>query len=154
LRNATVCFENGLRGGASEADDNLGRDGINLAQQEWRALLHFVFFRGAIFRGTTLHNVADVNVFSFQPHRFNHLGQELTGAADKRQALQVFVVSGAFADEHEFGFGIAVAEDNFVARGVEFAARAFAEVGSNLEERVVGNLAKGLKERGSRGDRQ
>jgi hypothetical protein len=133
VRNAAVCFENGLRGGASEADDYFGGDGINLAQQEWRALAYFIFLRGAIFRRTALHDVADVDVFSLQAHRFNHLREKFSGAADKRETLHVLIMAGAFADKNEFGFWIAVAEDNFIPRSVEFAARAFAEVGSNLQ---------------------
>ena len=154
LRDATIGFQQGLRCDGPEADDYFGRDGINLAQQKRRARSDFVFLGGTIFRRAAFHDVADVDVFPLQAHCFDHLGEKFSGAADKREALHVFVVSGAFADENEVSFGITVAENNFVARGVEFATRAFAEVGSNLEERIVGNLVKGFEERWARGDRQ
>ena len=133
----TVCAAS-----ASETDDYFGRDGVNLAQQEWRALAYFIFFGSAIFRRAALHDVANVNVFSLQAHRFDHLREKFSGAADERETLHVFIVAGAFADENQFGFWIAVAENNFVARFVEFAARALAEIGSNLQQRVVWNFVE------------
>src|ERR1700722_6907768 len=142
LGDAAVCCENGLGGGASEADDYFWRDGIDLAQQEWRTLLDFVALRSAIFRRATFDDVADVDVFALQAHRFDHLRQKLSGAADEREALHVFIVTWAFADKDELGFGIAVAEDDFVSSFVELAASAFAEIGSNLEQIVVGNFVK------------
>ena len=145
---------NGLRGGASQADDHFGSDGVDLAQQEWRAVADFVFFRSAIFRRAALHDVADVDVFALQAHGFDHLREKFSGAADERKTLHVFIVAGAFADENQFGFGIAVAEDDFVARPVEFAARAFAEIGSNLEQRIVRDFVERFEQRWPRGDRQ
>jgi hypothetical protein len=154
LRDAAVRRENGLRGGASEADDYFWRDGINLAQEEWRTLLDFVSFRRAIFRRAAFDDVADVNVLALQAHRFNHLRQKFSSAANEGKALHVFIVAGAFADENELGFGIAVAEDDFIPRGMKFAACAFTKVGTNLEQIIVGNFVKGFEQRWRRGDGQ
>ena len=105
------------------------------------------FSGSAIFRRAAFHDVADVDVFSLQAHRFDHLRQKFSGAADEGEALHVFIVAGAFADKNQFGFGIAVAEDDFVACFVKFAARAFAEIGANLEKRVAGNFVKCFEQR-------
>ena len=107
----------------------------------------FIFFRSAIFRRTAFHDVADVDVFALQAHRFDHLRQQFSGAADERQALHVFIVAGAFADKNQLGVGIAVAKNDGVSCVVEFAARAFAEIGANLEQRVVGNFVKCFEQR-------
>jgi hypothetical protein len=145
LGNAAVCFENGLRGGAAQADDYFGGDGVNLAQQEWRALADFIFFWSAIFRRAAFHDVADVDIISLQAHGFDHLRQKFSGTANERESLHVFVVTRTFAYEHKFGFGIAIAENYFVARLMKLAARAFAEIGSNLQEGIVGNFVKSFK---------
>ena len=98
----------------------------------WRAGGDFVLFRQAIFGRAAFDDVADVNVFAAQAHRFDHLREKFSGAAYERLALHVFVVAGAFADEHELRFRIAHAEDDIVARLVQFAARALAEIGADV----------------------
>jgi hypothetical protein len=52
------------------------------------------------------------------------LREKLAGAADERDALRVFVGSGAFAYENQAGFGISYAEDDFRALFAEAAAAA------------------------------
>ena len=112
-------------------------DGVDLADQEGGAGGRFHPLRAGDFRGAALYYVADVDVFALQAHGFDHLGEEFAGAADEGEALDVFVVAGAFADEDEVGFRVAVAEDDFVAGFVEFAAGAFAEVGADDFEGVT-----------------
>ncbi len=146
MRNAAVCFENGLCGGASETDDYLWSDRVNLAEQKRGARSDFIFFGRTIFWWTAFDDIADVDVFSLQAHRFDHLRKKLSGTSDEGKALHVFIVSGTFADENEFSFGIAVAKNDRVARFVKLAARAFAQVGSNLRERVPGNPVERLEE--------
>ena len=143
-----------VRGGASETDDHFWRNRVNLPQQEWRTLRDFIFFRSAVFRRTALHDVTDVNVFPLQTHRFDHLGEKFSGAADEWKTLHVFIVPRAFADKNQFGIGIAVAENDGVSGFVQFAARAFAEIGANLGKRVAGNFVKCFEQRRPRGDRQ
>jgi hypothetical protein len=78
----------------------LGIDGIQLAQEVGRAGGDFVFFGEAVLRRAALDDVADVNVFALQAHGFNHLGEEFSGPADKREALGVFIGTGTFADKN------------------------------------------------------
>jgi hypothetical protein len=61
------------------------------------------------------------------------LREKFSGAADEGKALEVFIVTGTFADKNELRFGTAVTEDNFVARFVKLAAGALAEVGANFQ---------------------
>ncbi len=99
----------------------------------------------AIFRRAAFHDVADVHVFAAQAHCFDHLREKFSGAADEWLALHVFVMAGAFTDEDEFGFRIAHAEDDFVARLVQAAARALAEIGANVVERFSDLAFRGFE---------
>ena len=140
-----------LRGAASEADDHFGLDGRELAQQKRHAGGDFVFFRRAIFRRAALHHVGDVDVVALQAHGLDHLRQQLSGAADKGNALHVFVVPGPFADEDQLGVRIAHAEDDLVAVAVQLAARAVAQVGGDALERVAFDAVGGFEERRAAG---
>jgi hypothetical protein len=145
MRYAAIRFEQRLGGAGAEANDHLRRDDVELSQQEWRAGLDFVGFRQAVFRRATFYDVTDVNVFSLQAHRFDHLGEQFSSAADEGKTLCVFVTAGALTDEHEIRLGIPVAEDEFVSRAVQLAARAFAVVFADFQQGVVGDLAHGVK---------
>lgn len=145
LRDAAIRFEKRLRGAGAEADDCFWVDGIELPEQERRALRDLVFFRKTIFRWAAFHDVADVHVFALQTHRFNHLREKFSGAADEGKALHVFVVAGTFANENKLGFGIAVGENDVGPRFVKLAACAIAEIFANLEERIAFDFAGGFK---------
>src|SRR5262249_49356820 len=88
--------------------------------------------------------VADVDLIAHQVdalflcRALDHLREQLSGAADERDALRVFIGAGAFADEHQRRFLVADAEDDFVAAFVQAAAAAIADVLYDLEQRVVG----------------
>jgi len=64
---------------------------------------------------------------SFFAVPLDHLGQQLAGASDKRDALLVLIGSRSFADKHQRRLVIAYAEDNFVAPFVQAAAMAIAD---------------------------
>src|SRR5258708_35758712 len=92
--------------------------------------------RRAIARRTALDDVRDVNVLTPQPHRLDHVIEQLAGAADERFALRVFVRPWAFTHEHQFSAGIANPENNLLAPLlVQFAAGAVAEIFANQFER-------------------
>ena len=149
---AAIGVEQHLSGGGAEADDYFGADGVELADQEWRAGGDFVALGEAIFGRAAFDYVADVDVFALQAHGFDHLRKKLARAADERKALNVFVVAGAFADEDQLGFGIAIAEDDFIALLVEFAARAFTQIGADFFESVVFDAVGGFEKSGAGGD--
>ena len=111
-----------------------------------RARRDLVVLGLAIFRRAALHDVADVDVFALQAHRFDHLREQFPGAPDKRQSLNVFIVSRAFADKHEFGARIPCAEDNLVSLLVQPAARAFAQIFPDELERIAFDAVENFKQ--------
>src|SRR5206468_644009 len=89
-----------------------------------RTRRHFVRSRFAISGRATFNDVQDKDLLALQSHPRDHLVQQITGAADERAALEVFVFAGAFADEHNLGVGIAFAEDRVRSLLAQPAARA------------------------------
>ena len=77
-----------------------------------------------IARRPTAIDVADDHFFAFQAHRFNHLRQQLTGAAHKRFALGIFISAGRLADEHQTRLWIAVRVHDLRAPGTQRASGA------------------------------
>ena len=74
-----------------------------------------------------------------QPDRLDHLRQQLAGAADERDALDVFVRAGRLADEHQIGVGVADAEHDLLpAERVQLAARAVADILANCCKSLAG----------------
>src|SRR5207253_10907770 len=63
-------------------------DLFNLAHEKGRASFTFIAFRCAIAWRTALNYVCDVNFLAAQSHSFDHVGQQLTGAADERLAFR------------------------------------------------------------------
>src|SRR3989442_15984239 len=122
-------------------------DGVELSKQKGRAGGDFISLRRAILRRAALHHVADVNIFSRKAHRLDHLCEQFTGPADKREALRIFIRARALADENQFRARTAVAEDDCVSAVTEAAARTVADIGANFFERVALNALGRLEER-------
>ncbi len=100
---------------------------------------HLVALRRAIAGRTAFHDVGDVDILAANAHGFDHVVEQLSGAAHEGLALRVFVGAGAFAHEHQVGARIAHAEDDLLAALlVQFAAGAVAEVFANEFERGDG----------------
>ena len=76
---------------------------------------------------TALHDVRDIDIFAADAHGFDHVVQQLAGAAHEGLALRVFVGTRAFAHEHQVGIWITHAEDDLLASlFVQLAASAVA----------------------------
>jgi len=73
------------------------------------------------------------------------LREKFSSAADERQALRIFVCPRAFTDEHELGFGVAVAKNDLGARAVQLATGAFAEIVTDLKKRFARKLVCGFE---------
>src|SRR5882757_1505503 len=146
MRDAAIGLQQSLRRGGPETDDYFRPQHVQLAKQKWRASFDFVFFRLTISRRTAFYDVADVHVAALQAHGFDHLGQKFSGTADEWQSLGVFVRAWSFADKNELRGRAAVAENNFVAGGVQLAAGTFAEVSANDRKRVAGDPIGGCEE--------
>src|SRR5581483_3944886 len=123
-RNPLSGLQQGLRGASAEGANHFWVDDAELSEKERRAGGDLVLFRQAIFWRAAFHHVADVNIFALEAHGFDHLREQLASAADEWFALKIFVVAGALADEDEFGFRIADAENELGASFVQLAARA------------------------------
>src|SRR5262249_25285447 len=96
--------EQGLRRDAAERQDDLGLQHGELRREKRRAGGELVGLRVAIAGGPAHDGVADVDLVARQLHlaRFEHLREELSGAADERKSLRVFIGARALADDDEF----------------------------------------------------
>src|SRR5215469_10406730 len=129
LGHGRIDGEQRLGSHSAEGHDGLGLDNLDLPKQVWRAGFAFFALGSAIARWTALDDVGDINVFAAQSHRLDHVIQQLSGATDEWLALNVFVGTGSFTDEHQIGTRIAYAKDNLLASlFVQGTASAVAEV--------------------------
>ena len=80
-------------------------------------------------------NVGDVHLLTLQAHSVDHVVEQLAAASNKRQSLRVFVGARALAHEQQPRVGVAIAEDDLVARLGKLAALAVADLFTNLGER-------------------
>jgi hypothetical protein len=101
-----------LSSGRAQAADQARADRLELAEEERRASFHLVALRRAITRRPALHDVADVNVLALDADKLKHPVEQLSGASHKRESLLIFVSARAFADEHQFGVRVPLAEDD------------------------------------------
>jgi hypothetical protein len=91
------------------SDDNLRPQQLQLFLQIRRTFLHFIRFWVAIARRAALEDIADEHIRTRQAHSGDDLVEQLSGPADERAALAVFVFAGGFADERDPGTGVALA---------------------------------------------
>src|SRR6185503_173281 len=111
--------------------------------QERFAALDFIRFGIAVLRRPALDHVGDVDVVARQADRLDDFRQQLPGAADERNALDVLVAARRLADEHQVGVRVADAEHDLRAsERVQLAARAVADVGADGGERLGGVARK------------
>src|SRR5205807_8581200 len=123
----------------AKRDDCFGTNNFNLPHEKWRAGLTLITLWRSIARRAALDDIGDVDFFAAQAHGFDHIGQQLPGAADERLALFIFISARSFANEHQIGSGIAYAENNLLASlFVQAAAGAVADVFANLAKRNDG----------------
>src|ERR1700735_3226007 len=120
-----------LRSATPEAANYFRPDYINLPEEKRRASCDFVFFRQAVFRRAAFHYVADVNVFSAQSHRLDHLRKKFSSAAHERLAFNIFIAARPFADENQLRFHAADSENDIRAALVQLAASAIPNRFSN-----------------------
>ena len=66
-----------------------------------------------------VHYVSDVHRLPRQAHGLDNLRQQLTGRADERQSLLLFLGTGGFAAKEKVGVQVATAKD-YLAVGIKF----------------------------------
>src|SRR5437773_9504556 len=124
--------EERARGELAERDDHLRLDDFDLPEQERLAGLDFVLLGVPVLWRTTLDHIRNVDVIAREADRLDDFREELTGAADERDALDVFVMARRLADKHEVGRRIAHSEHDLLPpEAVQLAARAVAKVGAD-----------------------
>jgi len=90
-----------------------------------------------ISRRATAINVADDDIFTLHSHRFDHLREQLTSAADERFALQIFIGAGGFTDEHQPRFVISMGVHNLRTTRTQTATCALADVAPDIFQSLV-----------------
>src|SRR5215467_4606608 len=128
-RNRVERTQQCLRAELTERDDDLRLDDVDLLEEKRLAFLDFVRLGVAVLGRTALDDVRDVDVLALQIDGLDDFRQELAGAPDKRDALDVLVRSRRLADEHQVCVRIADAENDLrTPERVELAPRAIADV--------------------------
>jgi len=103
----------------------------------------------AVLGGTTLQDVADIDVVAGQAHAFGEdVVEELSGPSDKGQALLVLIITGGLADEDQPSVGVALAKDHVGAGLGEGALLAILHLGLEGLEGLAFLLGSGLGEIG------
>src|SRR5262252_11209632 len=92
-RNRIERPEQRARGKRAEGDDHLWPDDINLLKEKRLARLDFVLLGIPVLRRPAFDDVRDVHVIPLEPDRLDDLRQQLAGAADERDALDVFIAA-------------------------------------------------------------
>ena len=93
---SSVCAAN-----VPSATIDLRLDRVDLAEEERLAGRDLVRLGIAVARRPALDHVGDVDLVAVKPDRLDDLRQQLPGAADERDALDVLVGARRLADEHQ-----------------------------------------------------
>src|SRR5450759_5001817 len=112
----------------AERGDDLGVDEPNLLREERRARRDLDRDGVAVVRRPALEHVGDVDLRACQADRGEQLVKELPCRADEGLALQVLVLAGSLADEHELRIRVTDTEDEPGPRVAQRAAMAVADV--------------------------
>ena len=99
-----------LRRHGAKAANEFRADQVELIFKIAAAICKFVGQRIAISGRPAFDHVEDIDVFPFDPTRFNNLIEQLTAAANERLSQSIFVCSRRFAKKAEAGLRITDAE--------------------------------------------
>src|SRR5262245_56876547 len=128
----------------AERDDHLRLHDLDLPEEKRLALLHFVRLRIPVARRPALDDVRDVDILASEADRFDDLGEQLTGTADERLTLNVFVAARRLAGEHQVGLWMSDAEHDLPpAERMQLAPCAIADVAPYRDERLGGPPEQG-----------
>ena len=101
-------------GDPAEADDEPGVYQCNLPVQPGTAGSHFGTLRVTVVGRAALHHIRNINHAPVKINHLQHGVKQLPGRTDKGNPLQVFLLTGTLADEHEIGLFVSDAEDKVV----------------------------------------
>ena len=114
---ALARLQDELGGEVAQGDDDRGVHAGNLLAQPGGAGLDLFWARVAVAGRAALEDVGDVDALARDAGAVEHLVEQLAGCAHEGLALEVLVLAGALAYEHDVGMGIAHPEDEVGARG-------------------------------------
>jgi hypothetical protein len=151
---AKFASEQRLRGGGPEADDHLGLQHLDFGFKPRTASRDFhgvgLFVDAPLAAGfplEVLYRIRDVDFAAIDARFDKSAIEQLSGRADERLALKIFLVAGLFADENDFGALSTGAEDRLSGVDIKIAGGAgFGGFGELLERGAFRNERK-LKRR-------
>src|SRR5215217_1827203 len=106
----------------AERADHARLDQLDLPVQVRLAGVDLVELRVAVAGRAALEDVGDEHVGPLEPDLAEQLVEQLAGPADEREPLEVLLLAGGFADEHQVGVGVARPEHHPGAALVQRAA--------------------------------
>ena len=148
-RDAELRPEEELGRGTAEGDDHLRPNERELREQIRPAALDLMRKRRSILERSRLQHVRDVDIPAREPHRADHLVELLARGPHERSTGGVLGLAGSLSDEHDFGVGISLTEDEVrVPRGLS-AVRALLgmEHAERLKTRGFVGFAGGAERR-------
>jgi hypothetical protein len=106
---AKRCVKQSFGGDQTEANNVFRLDDFELPYQVFATVLDFSVLWISITWGTAFDCVEDKDVFAFEPAGFDHLGEQLPGAAHEGASSRVFFGTGSFTHEANTSDGTAFA---------------------------------------------
>jgi len=101
------------------------------------AAFHFLQLGIPIFRRTTFHDIAYIDLLPAQPDSLNNIGQQFTCLTHKRASLHIFPIARGFTDKHQPSVDITFAEDSGFPGKVEWALLASGHLLLELREKLA-----------------
>ncbi len=126
-----------LRGAGAQSTNRPGRESLELTKEEWGAGLDLNRKRRPVVGRTALYHVSDVDLFSPETERLDHVIEEFARSANKGSPLPVLIKTRTFPHEDQSGSRRALAKDNLRAAGMQAATGALAEMLPDVEQKLL-----------------
>jgi len=144
LGHAKRRAEQRLRGGGAEHDDDVGRDGLELAGEPRRAGFHLVARRLVVHAALAaagelevLDDVGHVRVAARNPGGGEGVVEHAARRTDERPACEILRVAGLLADQHHARVLAALAEHRLGRVAIEGTSATRRDTGAHRGERVL-----------------
>ncbi len=86
------------------------------------AALDLIWLGIPILWGAAFDDIRDVNLLPSKINGLEDLSQELSSLSDKRPSLNIFVITRAFPDEHQFRLLISLSKNECMPGSMEFTS--------------------------------
>ena len=126
----------------AQRHDHAGTYHLDLSKQKRLAGFNLVWLGVPVLGRPALDDVGNVDLVARQIDGFDDLGQQLARPADKRNPLEIFVVTGCLTNEHQVSGRASHAKYNRVtAKLMELAARAVSQFSTDVGQGLASRLA-------------